>query len=326
MKNIPKPHVTLLYKKWWTWTILVILLIIFFILLSTRSAMEKKKIAEYAYLTEAVSVDYRDIEHTISTTGTLYPEEWTSLTAVGPGTVIEVNKKSGDLVFKDDLIMKIDLIGGGTQEIKAPFDGRVIAITGFPGGEATPGMTGVEVGYQSSSISFLASDSEVIDLEEGQDVTVTVPSYDNGKEEFTEKVRSVSIKKEALSISPAVVPEIGYVVTVSANNLPEKIVDIVGLSVDLEITTKESKDTLSVLSGAIQYNEYDEPFVYIVPTITKAFIEQAKKENTVTNLLETRAVEIGFEGDEYTEITGGIESGENVLLYVPSDTTSAASF
>ncbi len=321
MTGIPKPKKTPIYRRWWLWAVAVLTLLTIIAAVAGQRSYKQKQIDSYAYLQEGVSVERRDLKRTITTTGLVSPEQVTLLSPAA-GTITELNVASGDEVSKDDLLMKVD-VSGRVQEFKAPFDGRIISVSGFEGGTVTPGMTGIEVGYRSSVVSFLASDSEVIDLEVGQPVTMTVPSLDNGKKKYQGEVKTVGVKKQIISAGNGQA-ETGYPVTVSGDNLPSRIQELVGAGVDLEITTSEKENVIAVLSGAIQYDDNDDPFVYRVPTINDAFIASAAAVEEIGTLLEDVAVSTGFEGDEYIEITSGVRDGDEVLLYVPSAENSSS--
>ncbi|PIW37358.1 MAG: hypothetical protein COW24_00610 [Candidatus Kerfeldbacteria bacterium CG15_BIG_FIL_POST_REV_8_21_14_020_45_12] len=319
MTDIPKPSKMSFYRKWWFWMLMILVVIIVLAVVFGMRASKQSQRDSFDYLKDGVSVERRDLQRTITTTGVLSPEQMTTISPVA-GKITELNVKAGDELNKDDVAMVTE-VSGRRLELKAPFDGRVIAVNGFVGEDVTPGITGIEYGYRSSVISFLASDSEVLELEPGQTVSVSIPAYDNSKEIFTETVKSVSVKKQIVASGGGQSAETGYLVTVTAENLPEAFRNLVGAGVDLEIITAKKENVLSVLSGAIQYDDNDDPFVYMVPEVNDDFITSAKSAADVADVLGDAVISIDFEADEYTEVTSGLRDGDEVLLYVPLQTS-----
>lgn len=175
----------------------------------------------------------------------------------------------------------------------------------------------IEFGTKESHVEFYASDAEIIHIVNNQDAFLTVPSYENGKEVFKTHVHDVGIKKQTVATAGAQAVETGYLVSVHADTLPAKLQAIVGLSVDVEILVGERADVLSLEAAAIQYTDEGKPFVYRIPTVDDAFITKANAAENITELLEKKEIEIGFQGDEYIEVTSGLADNENVLLYIP---------
>lgn len=312
MTVIPKPHRKKFYQRWWFWLLVIIVLIIVLSTIAGIVSYKTAQLAQYNHLKEAVTVEKRDLQRTITTNGFVVPEEVAQISFSLPATVDEVNVQIGDSVSKDEVLAK-----AGNQQLKAPFDGRIIDVKIFKGAAVTPSVPAIEIGYNTSKIEFLASDSEVTELSEGQDVKITIPSNDNGKEEYAGEVSFVGVKKQLISTGVTQSVETGYQVEVVSQELPNEFAQLSGLSVDIEIIVDKKHDALSIAIGAIQYDENDEPFVYLIPQLDESFVKRAKEVEDVTDALKTTEVKTGFEGDEYIEITDGLKDGEEVLLYVP---------
>lgn len=317
MSNIPQPRKKRWYKRWWFWFLLSILVLLAISVPAVSSSFHKAQLAKYAYLEESVEVEKQSFAKTISTSGVITPDEAQLMYVSVPSKVTEVNFSVGDEVNRDDVIIKTE-----SEEIKASFDGRLLEQNAFVDGTVRPDMPVVELGYRSTHIELYASDNEVIDLEKGQTVNLIVSAYDSEDEEYTGEVEFVDTKKTTTASTTTGVAESGYLVKISVGDLPEELTKIVGLSVDTEIIVDEKTNVLALPSGAIQHDENDDPFVYRVPTVDDAFVQKATQAENITDVLESQEVEIGFVGDEYTEITSGLKEGDKVLLYVANSETA----
>lgn len=316
MTTIPAPQKKPILKRWWFWLIAIIVVIILLSAIGGASSYQQFLESQYSYLEESVEVEKRTVEKTVSATGTLIPEQSTVLGGA-TGSVEDVNVAVGDSVSKDDVLLTVDT-GFGSTDIVAPYDGKVIALYTFAGDAVNAGTPLIEVGYNSSVVEFLASDSEVILLEQGQKATLTVPAYQDGDEEFEAEVKFVDIKKQSGgATATGIVGETGYVVRVSTDNLPEDIRGILGLTVDMSILIEQVEDVPAVVAGAIQYDD-EKPFVYAVPNITDEFIVKAMQAEDVTDILDKEYISVGLAGDEFVEIESGLKEGDKVLLFVPT--------
>lgn len=317
MSSIPKPKKKKWYTRFWFWALAIIGLLVVVSVAYGAVNQANNKFAKYNYLQKSTTVEKRDLSKVISTSGTIVADESVALTAPLGGTVDEVNYSVGDEIVKDDVLVK-----AGGIDITAPFDGRVLAVNTFVGDQANPAIPVVEVGFRSSHIEFYASESEAIDLESGQSVEFSVPSYNGGRDEFDGEVTFVDVKKNTGMVSATgEVSESGFLVKVSTDNVPEELQQIVGLTVDMDITAGTADNVTSVDIAAIQYNDDNEPFVYLVPTINDAFVTRIQDAEEVTDVLDTTSVTLGFRGDDYVEITDGLRDGDDVLLYIPQSAT-----
>lgn len=324
--SLPKPKKKAFYKRWWFWLVVVLVLGAIGIGIAGSAAYEQAQKLKLGNLEEIIQVEKRVLRKTIATNGIIQADQTAQLFATRPGKVTQVNTSVGDEVAKDDVLIKTDGGSASDEEIKAPFDGRVLAIHTFVDNNASVTSPLIEVAFRSNHIEFVASESEVLNLRVGQHVTITVPSYQNGKTEYDGEITFVDVQKQIVSAGSAAagaVAESGYIVKVSANNLPEEVRNIIGLSVDLVVDVYETEPVLSLEPSAIQYDDSEQPFVYLPPELTDDFTMKALQAENVTDVLETQDITIGFEGDQYFEITDGLKEGDQVLLYIPA--TSAGS-
>ncbi|MDP3970846.1 MAG: HlyD family efflux transporter periplasmic adaptor subunit [bacterium] len=325
MSNLPKPKKKRFYKKWWFWTLIILVLSGAGLASVLSQQYADAQLNAYSYLEDNVEVKRRNISKTISTNGHVVPDNSTYLFFSIPGEVTAIDVNVGDNVDKDKVLMRID--GGdftrsGNDELKSPFDGKVLSINTFVGDVINQTTAVMEIGYRSNHIEFIASESEVIDLRTGQRTTITVPSYNNGRDEYDGEVTFVDVKKQVAAAgaqaTSGAVAESGYLVKVSTTEMPDEIRDIIGLSVDLIVDIYETSQVNSLKLRAIQHDDDDNPYVYLVPEINPQFISDAMKADSVTDLLETKDITTGFEGNDYIEITSGLKDGDKVLLYTPN--------
>lgn len=317
--SIPHPKKRRFYQKWWFWFVAVVVLIIIGAIVWAAIADSTNKFAQYDNLRESVAVERRDLSKLITTTGTIAADESAVMPYNASGTVVEVNYVVGDEVVKGDDLVAVDTALGGNQILEAPFDGRILSVQAFEGAPATAGMPAVTVGYRSSHAQFLASEAEVIDLKVGQPATITIPSHNNGRDEYTGEVTFVDIQKQSIATSSGS-SDSGYMVHVSLGDVPSELQDVIGLTIDMEIEVGSRTDVLSLETGAVHTDDQDETFVYVLPTIDDAFAARAESVEDVREVLDKKYVEVGFRGDEYVEITDGLREGDTVLLYIPAST------
>ena len=67
---------------------------------------------------------------------------------------------------------------------------------------------------------------------------------------------------------------------------------------------EEKLNALSVERAAIQYNDNDEAYVWLPPVAP----DMLPVEQVVTT---------GFEGDDYIEVTAGLQAGDTIVLNIP---------
>lgn len=284
MSTIPKPKKKRFFKRWWFWTLIVLAVLVLLSTIVGAASYKKQQLASYDYLKEEVTAQKRDIKKTVSTNGTI--------------------------------------VSGGLQNVTIPeeIDGvNVEAALAQLESEEVDEI--IELAKGATQIDFYASDSEVMELEVGQDALITISSYDNGKEEFAGEVIAVSNTKETPNAAAALTGgagATGYRVSVATDTLPEKVKGLGGLNVDVMVEIEEKQDVLSLEPGAVQYDENDEAFVYLVPTIDEDFVKRASDAEDITDILDKKYINVDFEGDQHIEVTDGLREGDTVLLYVPT--------
>ncbi|MFA5995521.1 MAG: HlyD family efflux transporter periplasmic adaptor subunit [Patescibacteria group bacterium] len=322
--TLPLPQPKRFYQRWWFWILIIILGLIGIGAFIGWNSWQNQQLTSYDYLKNATTVKKRTFKKTISTNGQITPDESLELTTTRSGQVTDVNVKVGDDVEQDDLLVELD----SGEDIKAPFDGKVLNLATFVDDKVLPNTPVITIGFRSSHIEFLASEAEVIDLRVGQHTSLSVPAYNNGKDEYNATVLTVAQEKTSAlgSDQTTGAAETGYLIKVSANNLPAEIQNLIGLSVDVIVDIYQVDNVLSLEPAAVQYDEDNNAFVYLVPNLDESFINRAKQSPDITTLLQTKSITVDFTGDDYVKIGSGLKENENVLLYIPPATNSTSPF
>lgn len=323
MSSIPHSHKKSFFRRRWVWVVgMLVVLVVAFGVASAQGVFTSGT-ADLDYLKDTVKVEKRTVSKTITTTGTVVPDYTESIVIPTGGTITELPYKVGDNVDKNETLVKTST--GVT--VKAPFSGRVTALSGVVDGQISPAAPVMDFSYRSNHIEFFASESEVIDLEVGQKVSFTIPSYNSGKDTYDGEVMFVDLSKQVSGVTATgQAQESGYRVKVSMNNLPEQLSKVLGLTVDMTIKVASVDDATAISTSAVQYNDDNEPFVYLPPVIDDAFAAKARAAEDVETLLTKKEITIGQRGDTFVEVKEGLSVGDSVLLYVPTTKTGSFGF
>ena len=304
MSQLPKPPTRPWYKRWWLWLLVTLLVIAGIAIAGYRMTAGQATTVDTS---QTITAAVRDLTKAVSTNGKVAPEHSEQLAFSFGGKVTEVNVQVGDLVDKDAVIAKVS-----GQSLKAPFDGRVLAVNTFVGNTTTPGVAVFELGYRTNFVDFIASESEVFDLVVGQQAELTIPTYDNGAVTYHGTVELVDTKKTTGDVMNAQTgtSESGYLVRIRPTDLPASAANLIGLTINIKVLVEEKLNALSVERAAIQYNDNDEAYVWLPPVAP----DMLPVEQVVTT---------GFEGDDYIEIAAGLTAGNTVVLNIPKTETAS---
>jgi multidrug efflux pump subunit AcrA (membrane-fusion protein) len=173
--------------------------------------------------------------------------------------------------------------------ITAPVAGRVLSVAGTVGSSENPGGTGFIVlgGVSDTEVTALFTETDVAHLAVGQPATITLP--DNPATPLTGKVSQVS---PAGTVSGRLVR---YPVMVAFDQVPANL--LYGQSANVVITTQSVSNVLYVSSSAVS------PGAGGSATVT---VRSGGQD-------QTRVVQTGLRGDQYTEIRSGLSEGESVV-------------
>ena len=188
-----------------------------------------------------------------------------------------------------------------------------------------PGTT-VAASFQTPNLFEIAADTTKMQVEasvgeadigqiiEGQDVTFTVDSYPN--DIFRAKVRQV--RKAPVETQNVV----SYLVIIDVDNKDGKLLP--GMTANVEIITGAKANVLRVPTNALRFRpklaDRDEP------KEEKPGAPEKKQTPKPTLYLAgsdlyrpvRKQIQIGLQGDDYTEVTSGIKAGDKVLIRTKS--------
>lgn len=322
MSSIPHQRKKRFYKRRLFWAILVLILLVAG---GSAYAIQSSapKTSDYDYLTDTVSVERQTVKKTVTTTGVIVPDYTDAIVVPTGGTITELPHGVGDDVDRDELLLKTST----GVVVNAPFSGRITSLNGVIDGQISPTSAVMNFSYRSNHIEFFASENEVIDLQKGQKVRFTIPSYNNGRDEFTGEVSFVDIEKQSGGISvTGQAQDSGYKVKVTMNDLPETLSKVLGLTVDMTIDVATKENVAAISTSAIQYDDAGQAFIYEPPVVDEAFVQKAAKTSDVSTLLKRTNIQTGLRGDVNVEILDGLNVGEEALIYVPKTSTGSFVF
>jgi macrolide-specific efflux system membrane fusion protein len=200
----------------------------------------------------------------------------------------------------------------GTR-LLAPMAGTVVAVNGTLGGSSTAAAGTQSAGTQTSTGGFVDladltklqitaafSEADATELKAGQSATIVWNALQNA--ETTGEVVAVdptaSTSGEGQSDSA-----VTYGVTISLPNPPDGARP--GQTVTVAVVTGSVENAVMINSVAVEANGNRR---------TVTVVDSAGKQ-------EVRPVQIGLEGDDATQITSGLASGERVVLPIADTTT-----
>ena len=188
-----------------------------------------------------------------------------------------------------------------------------------------PGTT-VAASFQTPNLFEIAADTTKMQVEasvdeadigqiiEGQDVTFTVDSYPN--DIFRAKVRQV---RQAPVETQNVV---SYLVIIDVDNKDGKLLP--GMTANVEIITGAKANVLRVPTNALRFRpklaDRGEPKEEKPGAPAKKETPRPTLYLAGSDLYRPvrKQVQIGLQGDDYTEVTSGIKAGDKVLIRTKS--------
>lgn len=202
--------------------------------------------------------------------------------------------------------------------IVAPASGVIINKLVEPGTTVaasfqTPNLFEIAADTTKMQVEASVDEADIGQVREGQDVTFTVDSYPD--DIFKAKVRQV--RKAPVETQNVV----SYLVIIDVDNLDGKLLP--GMTANVEIVTGAKSRVTRVPTNALRFRpkasdraseqkKPDDPNRKVVPKQT-VYLASSDPYRPVR-----RNVQIGLQGDEYTEVTSGIKPGDKILVRTKS--------
>ncbi|MFD1900043.1 efflux RND transporter periplasmic adaptor subunit [Enterococcus termitis] len=232
------------------------------------------------------------IVETLSTTGTLIPNQSQSL--MGTGNVVDVPISVGEKVEKDQVLATYD---SGLQ-LTAPFAGTITQVNI----KAKQADTNAQQGKPSIQLDDLSTLKVQLELSNSEASAVSVDQkveISSNNHDFTGKISEKD--PVALSTQTATGTNASLGAVVTFDNAPEKL--FAGFDVDVSVTTNSVEDALALPIEALTYNDKNEPLVYV--------LKDGKAKET--------SIKIGIQSDKLVEVKSGLSEKETVILSPNSD-------
>lgn len=170
----------------------------------------------------------------------------------------------------------------------APFNGRVLSVTGTVGNSVSANSTVVEIADLTQiEIQTTIGQQDVISVQAGQAASITFDARPG--ETFTGKVSRVVPKKTSTSGA------VNYTVFVSIDKAPTGLLP--GMTADADVIVAERKNVLTLPRRSIR-------------ATANATINLSVVQNGQTT---SRSVKLGLVGDQNVEIISGVQEGDQVV-------------
>lgn len=202
--------------------------------------------------------------------------------------------------------------------IVAPASGVIINKLVEPGTTVaasfqTPNLFEIAADTTKMQVEASVDEADIGQVREGQDVTFTVDSYPD--DIFKAKVRQV--RKAPVETQNVV----SYLVIIDVDNLDGKLLP--GMTANVEIVTGAKSRVTRVPTNALRFRpkasdraseqkKTEDPNRKVVP-IQTVYLASSDPYRPVR-----RNVQIGLQGDDYTEVTSGIKPGDKILVRTKS--------
>lgn len=197
--------------------------------------------------------------------------------------------------------------------IVAPASGVIINKLVEPGTTVaasfqTPNLFEIAADTSKMQVEASVDEADIGQVKEGQDVTFTVDSYPD--DVFKAKVRQV--RKAPVETQNVV----SYLVIIDVDNLDGKLLP--GMTANVEIITGAKANVMRVPTNSLRFRpraadrEQEKPGKKDAPQ-PALYVASADAYRPTK-----RKVQIGLQGDEFTEVTSGLKAGDKVLVRTKS--------
>lgn len=225
-----------------------------------------------------------DIETFYTFSGNIEPDGADIYVATANGTVRQWLMEEGDQVTKNDNVLVYE---NGTR-VKSPSDGTISDTYVDAGDDFKAGDALFRVAdYAHPRIIIRVDEYDVSAMKKGMGVSVNVLSTGAVVEgEITRIAQEATVSGDLAFYQTEI-------------TLPQDGTLAMGLTVEVLVPRQSVHNATTVTMNAIQYDENDEPFVYVYDSHGKVAMQP---------------VALGINNGTIVEITGGLKSGETVLV------------
>ncbi|WP_368645172.1 efflux RND transporter periplasmic adaptor subunit [Alkalibacterium putridalgicola] len=273
-------------KKWIG--LIVFLAFVGFVGYSIYSSQQEDDIATV----RTAEVMEQDITETIVTSGTIEPSETQEI--IGQGLVTELNVAVGDTVEEGDtLVTYMD----GTA-FEADFDGTVTQVNVSEDAADTSAQQGrpslVIANLNDLNVALQLSRSDASEVAVDQEVILT---YND--DEFGGTVSEIDPVATQQQTQTGATSQLGARVTFDSDTSDL----IAGFEIDVDIIVDSQDGALVIPVEALNYNENNEPYVFIVND----------------GITERADIETGIQSEAIIEVVNGVSAGDQVVLSPGAD-------
>ncbi|SFC27675.1 HlyD family secretion protein [Alkalibacterium subtropicum] len=273
-------------KKWIG--LILFLAFVGFVGYSIYSSQQEDDIATV----RTAEVTEEDITDTVVTSGMIEPSETQEI--IGQGLVTELNVSVGDTVEEGDTLLTY--VDGTTFE--ADFDGTVTQVNVAEDAADNSAQQGrpslVIANLTDLKVALQLSRSDASEVEVDQAVILT---YNDT--EFEGTVSEIDPVATQQQTQTGATTQLGATVTFDSDTSGL----IAGFEIDVDIIVDSEEGALVIPVEALNYNENNEPYVFIV---TDGIAERAD-------------IETGIQSEAIIEVTNGVSAGDQVVLSPGAD-------
>jgi len=242
---------------------------------------------------ETTPVTEQDFQETITTTGTIEPNQSENL--MGQGLVVEVNVEENDEVAEGDILATY---ADGTQ-LEAPFAGTVTTLNieaEEVDANAQEGQPSIVVSnLDDLEVNIQLSKNEANDVAVDQDVELTyLEETYAGSVSHVDAVATPSngatSPLQGGQSSPTLTATVAFETDDTSALIP-------GFDIDASIVTNTSTGSLGIPIESMLYDDDGNPYVYIVED----------------GVAQARDIETGIQDGVALEVTNGLSMGDEVI-------------
>lgn len=233
-----------------------------------------------------------DITETVVTSGMIEPGETQEIS--GQGLVTELNVETGDTVEEGDTL--VTYMDGTTFE--ADFDGTVTQVNiaedaaDSNAQQGRPSLVVSNLNDLQVALQLSRSDASLVEVD--QEVILT---YNDT--EFDGTISEIDPVATQQQTQTGATTQLGATVVFDSQTS-----DIIaGFEIDVDIIVDSQDSALVIPVEALNYNENNEPYVYIFND----------------GITERAEIETGIQSEAIIEVTSGVSAGDQVVLSPSAD-------